>query len=215
MSPSEAYQLIPLAERAYPIAGHRIRTMITDEEGVKFLSEHHVLREEFLRAWRKKFSIATKVNIRYDRIRRITREEQDKNVKIRYRTALGISPSIVFAFLDADDAERFFHFFQQQHFYNRTTERLSRFAAVRDYLFGLLFTIAITGFAYWQAIEIRNGTVEKTSDAKSELFNLLVAFLGPQGVLAVGGAICLVIMYQVYKRGTNPPLQMHLTPPNR
>jgi hypothetical protein len=203
-----------MVEKVFAITGNKISAFITDENSLKFSSSTSETIETFREAFAKKFSLATKVEIRYDSIKCIKKEDNSKAVLILYKKIWGIPLDCEFTFTDIADYEIFFTFFEKERYFTRSNETLTPFRAIRNYLIGLLATIAFTIFTYYQAIEITNGTVEEASSGKVRLFNYIVGVLGNKGVLAVGVLISGYLIYKIWKRFSDPPNQLKLLPPN-
>jgi len=170
--------------------------------------------DEFLAAYSKKLSLATKLEIKYDSIKAVQKEDNDKTVVIKYKGIGGITSSCEFSFSNESDYEVFFSYLEKERYFKRTNETLTPFKAIRSYILGLLLTIGLTIFAYYQAIDIANGTLEDSGNRKTRLFNALVGLLGDKGVLAVGAAITAWIGYKIWTRFKNPPNQTRFIAPN-
>ena len=203
-----------MADKVYSITGNKIASLITDENSLKISSATFDTVESFQEAFIKKLSLATKVEIKYDSIKHIRKEDNSKDVLIFYKKYFGIPLDCEFAFTDTADYEMFFTFFEKKRYFIRSHETLTPFRAARNYLIGLLATIGFTIFAYYQAIEIANGTVEEASTGKVRAFNFIVGILGDKGVLLLGVLISGYLVYKIWNRFSNPPYQIKLLPPN-
>lgn len=203
-----------MIDKVFPITGNKISYFIIDESSLKFSSQGKSSYSEFQEAWSKKLSIATKVEIKYDTIKSIKKEENDDDISIKYKSFVGISTDCVFSFKNPDDAEIFFDYFMKQMYYQKRNEILSPFRAVRDYVIGLIFTIGFTIFAYYEAIAIANGTVEEAHSGKTRIFNYIIGLVGDKGVIAVGVALASYLGYKIWTRYKNPPNQLQLLPPS-
>jgi hypothetical protein len=203
-----------MINKVFFISGNKISSLIADEESLKFSSDTYNTVETFKEAFNKKLSLATKVKIKYDSIRSIKKEDNEKNVWIKYKTYAGFRSDCVFSFNSPADYEVFFIFFEKERYFSRTHETLTPFKAIRNYLIGLMATIGFTIFMYYQAIEIKNGTVEETHSANTKVFNYAVGLLGDKGVIAAGALTSCYLLYKTWKRFSNPPNQVKLLPPN-
>jgi hypothetical protein len=199
-----------MLNKVFLIRGNKISSFITDEDSLKFSSKRLDTIEEFHEAWDKKISLATKIEIKYDSIRSVMKEDDDKDVTIKYKHF----SEIEFSFIDESDYETFFSFLEKERFFTKRCETLTPWKAIRNYLIGILVVIGLTIFTYYQALEIANGKVEETSDGKTKLFNYVVGLLGDKGVILVGGLIILYLIYKIRGRYSNPPNQLKLSPIN-
>ncbi len=203
-----------MLDKVFSITGNKISSFIADENSLKFSSATFDTVESFREAFVKKLSSATKVEIKYDSIKHIRKEDNDKDVLILYKKSLGIPMDCEFSFNDTADYETFFSFFENQQYFSKSHETLTPLRAIRNYVIGLLATIGFTAFAYYQAIDIANGTVEEAHSGKTRLFNNIVGLLGDKGVLAVGGLLSCFLLYKIWARFSKPPTQIKLLPPN-
>jgi hypothetical protein len=203
-----------MVDKVFPITGNKISAFIIDENSLKFSSSTSDTVNTFREAFAKKLSLATKVEIKYDSIKSIKKEDNDKDVLIKYKTPVGITIDRGFAFTDPADYETFFTFFEKERYFTKTHETLTPIRAIRNYLIGLLVTIGSTFFTYYQAIGIANGTVEEAHNGRTRFFNYIVGVLGDKGVIAVGTLISAYLMYKIWERFYNPPNQLKLCPPN-
>jgi hypothetical protein len=203
-----------MVDKVFSISGNKISAFILDENSLKFSSSSSETVDTFREAFAKKLSLATKVEIKYDTIKSIKKEDNDKGVLIKYKTVVGIPSDCEFSFSDPTDYETFFTFFEKERYFTKSHETLTPIRAIRNYLIGLIATIGFTIFTYYQAIEIANGTVEEATSGKVRTFNYVVGLLGDKGVIAIGGTISAYLISKIWKRFSNPPNQIKLLPPN-
>jgi hypothetical protein len=203
-----------MLNQVFPVNGNKISSFVADTDSLKFSSSRFDSVDEFLTSFGKKLSLATKVEIKYDSIKAVQKEDNDKTVAIKYKAIAGITNSCEFSFNNETDYEVFFNYLEKERYFKRTNETLAPFKAIRSYILGLLLTIGLTIFAWYQAIGIANGTLEDSGNRKTRLFNSLVGLLGDKGVLAVGAAIAAWLLYKIWSRYSNPPNQLKLMPPN-
>ena len=187
-----------MVNKVFSITGNKISSFITDGNSLKFSSSTFETVDSFREAFAKKLSLATKVEIKYDAINSIKKEDNAKDILIKYKTSIGIPSDCEFSFTDAADYETFFTFFEKERYFTKSYETLTPIRAIRNYLIGLLATIGFTVFIYYQAIEIVTGTVEEYNSGKARIFNNIVELLGDKGVLAIG---TLISSYLIYKFG--------------
>ncbi len=188
--------------------------MMAGETSLMFSSQHFRSAEEFQAAWDKKLSLATKVEIKYDAIKSVHKDDDDGDVLIKYKTILGIPTNCQFSFDDAGAYPLFFSFLQRLRYFTKREESLTPLKAIVNYLIGIVATLCFTAFSYAQALAIAAGTVEETTDHKRELFNTIVGALGTTGVLAVGALLLAYLGYKAWKRFSNPPNRLLFLPPN-
>lgn len=203
-----------MLNQVFPVSGNKISSFVADTDSLKFSSSSFDSVDEFLAAYSKKLSLATKLEIKYDSIKAVQKEDNDKTVVIKYKGIGGITSSCEFSFSNESDYEVFFSYLEKERYFKRTNETLTPFKAIRSYILGLLLTIGLTIFAYYQAIGIANGTLEDSGNRKTRLFNALVGLLGDKGVLAVGAAVTAWIGYKIWTRFKNPPNQTKFIAPN-
>ena len=188
--------------------------MLAGESAFLFSSQHFRSAEEFRAAWDKKLSLATKVEVRYDAIKSVHKDDDDADILIKYKTVLGIPTNCQFSFDDAGAYPLFFSFLQRERYFTKQEERLTPLKSIVNYLIGIAATLALTAFSYSQALDIGQGTVEETNDHKRALFNSIVGFLGTKGVLAVGALLLAYLGYKAWARFSNPPTRLLFLPPN-
>jgi len=203
-----------MLNQVFPVSGNKISSFVADVDSLKFSSSSFDSVDEFLADYSQKLSLATKLEIKYDSIKAVQKEDNDKTVVIKYKGIGGITSSCEFSFSNESDYEVFFSYLEKERYFKRTNETLTPFKAIRSYILGLLLTIGLTIFAYYQAIGIANGTLEDSGNRKTRLFNALVGLLGDKGVLAVGAAITAWIGYKIWTRFKNPPNQTRFIAPN-
>ncbi len=201
-------------DKVFSVTGNKISAFIADENSLKFSSSTSDTVEAFKEAFAKKLSLATKVEIKYDAIKSIKKEDNDKDILIKYKTFVGIPSDCEFSFNDPADYDTFFTFFEKERYFTKSHETLTPFRAIMNYLIGLLATIGVTIFCYYQTIEIANGTVEEATSGKTRTFNYVVGLLGDKGVIAIGALISAYLLYKIWKRFSNPPNQIKFLPPN-
>ena len=203
-----------MVDKVFLITGNKISAFITDENSLKFSSSTSNTVDAFRSAFSKKLSLSTKLEIKYNSIKSIRKEDNDTDVIIKYKTAVGIPTNCVFAFKDQADYDTLFTFFEKVQYFTKTHETLSSFKASINYLIGLVAAIGFTIFAYYEAIAIANGTAEVPTTGKAKTFDFLVGSLGDKGVLAIGVLGSCYLVYKIWNRFSNPPNQTKLLPPN-
>ncbi len=203
-----------MLRKVFSITGEKFSSFIVDENALKFSSATTHTVEAFSLEFAKKITLAKRLEIKYDSIKSIKKEDNEKNIVIKYKGSMGLQGEYEFSFNDTTDYETFFAFFVKERYFTRIHEILTPFKAVRKYLIELVITIAITIFSYYQAISIANGTADEGTTAQIQRFNYFVGLLGDKGVIAVGSLISCFLLYKIWKRYLNPPNQLSLLPPN-
>lgn len=203
-----------MVDKVFSISGNKISSFITDEGSLKFSSQKFNTVSEFQEAWNKKVSLATKFDVEYDAIKSITKEDNDKDILIKYKAWAGMPGACEFSFSTFTDCEIFFSFLEKERYFKRTQETLTPIKAIKNYLIGFIATIGITVFSYYQALNIANGTAENADNGKARVFNFVVGLLGDKGVMAVGLSISCFLFYKIWTRFSNPPNQTKFLPPN-
>lgn len=203
-----------MLDKVFLITGNKVSSLITDENSLKFSSATAESVQSFKEAFAKKLSLSTKLEIKYDSIKHIRKEDGDKDVIILYKKALGIPMDCEFSFKDSADYDTFFTFFEKEKSFIKSHEALKPLLAIRNYGIGLIVTLVVTVFSYYQALAITDGTAEEAHSGKARLFFHVVELLGDKGVLAIGGLLSCFLAYKVWTRFSNPPTQIKLTPRN-
>jgi len=202
-------------DRVFSIRGNKIASMAIDEESIRFSSKSFNNIEDFNEVWSKRLSLATKVEVKFSKIKYVSKEEPGKEIKIRYKAIA----EAVFTFNKPEDYRGFFTILEKEQYFTKTEETLSPIKAATPYIIGLFVMIATTIFCYYEAIKVstKGGLAQELSEAtdvKNELFLRLLHFVGEKGVIAIGAATCIYISYRIWKRYTNPPNRIKLLPPN-
>jgi hypothetical protein len=203
-----------MIDKVFSITGEKISALIIDEDSLKFSSSWSDSVDAFREAFAKKISLATKVEIKYDSIKSIKKEANDKDILIKYKNSLGLPGDCEFSFNNPTDCELFFTFFEKEMYFRKSQETLTPFKGIRNYLIGLLATIVFTIVVYYHAIEIANGTARESHSGKTRIVNYLIGLIGDKGVIAVGAIISVYLIYKIWSRFSNPPSQTKLLPPN-
>jgi hypothetical protein len=201
-------------EKLFKVNGSKISTLVCTHDALLLSSQSFDTVEDFNKAWPKTLSLATKTEIKYRSIKSVTKEDQEDTLMIKYKAALNMPGECAFSFEDKTDAEIFYNFLEKEQYFTRIEQRLSPVKAALPYVIGLLFTIGITIFAHFQAIEIANGTVDESGSRKTRMFNNIIALIGDKGVWTIGGLVSVYILYTIWKRYTNPPNQTRFVPAN-
>lgn len=203
-----------MVDKVFTINGNKLSSLIIDEDSLKFSSAIFDTVESFQEAYTKKLTLASRLEIKYDRIKYIRKEDKSNDVIILYNKYSGLPFDCVFTFNDIDDFEIFITFFEKKRYFTSTHEDLTPIKAVKLNLIWLLAIISFFIFTYYQAIEINNGTAEEGSDWKATLFNYIVGQIGVKGVLGIGVLVSSYMIYKTWIRFANPPKQLKLIPPN-
>lgn len=204
-----------MIDKVFSISGNKISSFIIDENSLKFSSKSFKTSAEFQEAWDKKLSLATKLEVKFDSIKSIKKEDNDDDILIKYKTFAGIHTDFEFSFSDNNDIVLFFNHFEKQLFYQKLNETLTPIKAIRNYLIGLTVAIVVTIFSYYQAIAIENGTAVEITSRKERLFRNIIGTLGDKGVILVGTAISIFLIFKIWTRFKNPPTQVRFLPPNQ
>jgi hypothetical protein len=203
-----------LRGQLFKVSGNKMESLLVADKALLFSSKSYQHPDEFRQAWSKSLTLATKVEVKFDVIKSVTKEDADDDIKIKYKGSLGMPGEAVFSFAEKNDTDRFYEFLVNELSFQKTEERLSPVKAVLPNLFALAITIAITLFAHYQSIAIANGTVDESGSRRSRSFNSLIELLGTKGVWLVGMSITLFIGYKIWKRFSHPPVQIKLLPAN-
>jgi hypothetical protein len=203
-----------MRNQVFAITGNKIASMMAGEASFMFSSQRFHSAAEFQAACDKKLSLATKVEVKYDAIKSIHKDDDDADILIKYKTILGLPTNCEFSFDEASAYPIFFTFLQKDRYFTKQEEQLTPLKSIVNYLIGIAATLAFTAFSYSQALAIANGTAEETTDHKRELFNSIVGALGNKGVLAVGALLLAYLGYKVWRRLSKPLSRLLFLPPN-
>lgn len=199
----------PVTNQVFSISGHKIRSLLVDDQGLRFLSGRPKFSEDFEEAWDKKWSTATKLEIRHGSIRSITKEDHELKIRIIYQTRIKVPGDCEFSFFDAGICAAFLTYMEKEQYFTYAHEQMPPFKAASRHVLGLLFTIAMTWLC-WYLVPDQNGGTDEGSDVKAKLFLYLLSLLGEKGVLAIGIGIAAYIIFKILRRARNPPYRVKL-----
>jgi hypothetical protein len=203
-----------MLHQVFAITGNKIASMAAGDTSFMFSSQSFNSFEDFQAAWDKKLSLATKVEVKYDAIKSVRKDDDDADVLIKYKSLLGIPTDCQFSFDDEAAYPLLFAFLQKERYFTKQYDKLTPFKSTANYLIGIVVTLALTAFSYLEALKIAAGTAERATTSKHRLFNAIVDALGDKGVLAVGGLVLCYLGYKAWTRFTNPPHRALFLPPN-
>jgi hypothetical protein len=189
-------------------------SFVADGNSLKFASHESATVKEFQDRWKKKLTLGTRTEIEYDAIKSVTKEDNDRNILIKYRAWAGFPGELEFAFQDYYDHELFFRFLEKERYFKRVRETLTPIRAIRNHVIGLSAVIVITALAYYEAVGIANGTIELEGSGKEQAFKLVASLLGDKAVIAIGTLIVIFLLYKIRRRISSLPNQTKLLPPN-
>ncbi|MFN8357377.1 MAG: hypothetical protein U0Y10_23170 [Spirosomataceae bacterium] len=202
-----------MVNKVFFITGNKIASMIADENSLRFSSKRFETIEAFQETFNKKLSLDTKVEINYESIKVVKKEDKAPEVVIIYKSAIGVPMDCEFSFVDWADYQRFFAFLEKEKYFSRSYGKMTPLRAIQNYVIGLLATIAFTLFTYTEAIDLANGTATEVHTGKAKLFNYLIEFIGAKGVVILGMLLAGYLVYMIWKRFVNPPHQVTFRPP--
>lgn len=207
-------------QNLFSVTGDKVSSMIIDKEAIKFSSKNLTSFDDFQEDWQKKLSVAKKHEIKLDKIKFISREENNNEVVITYASLWGLFTfsktwDYPFSFKNDEDVERFFSYFSQNHSYYRINEKPTPLQAIKDNIFYLLFTIGITVLGYTTGLEIEQGDAPGNHSGKAFIFYKIVKFLGSNGVMVTGVLASSFIAFKMWKRYINPPNKIKIIAPNK
>ena len=208
-----------ISNQVIEVSGEKIECMVLADNAIQLISKSFGSIVEFNDAWNKTLTLATKSEIKYDAIKSISKEEDEDEVIIKYKGLAGITNAVKLTFQNPTDKDAFYDFFQTEKGFLRTDETMSPMKSALPYLGGLGFALLVTGYGYYQSIEMASGQfVEREGNTraarKSNFINSIIETLGTTGVLLVGLGISAYIAYMVWNRYKNPPILTNLTPSN-
>ena len=109
-----------MIDKVFSITGEKITALIIDDDSLKFSSSYADTVAAFREAFDKRISQATKVEIKYDSIRSIKKEDKSKDILIKYKTAPVLPGDCKFSFNNPADLALFFSFFEKERFFTKS-----------------------------------------------------------------------------------------------
>jgi hypothetical protein len=208
-----------ISKKIIPVTGEKIKSLVLSENEMRLLNKGFSTIEEFNEQFDKKLTLVTKNNIKYSDIKLITKESSEEEVVVMYSGTLGMNRKCKIEFDIDSDREEFYTFIQEQKKFKRTDETMTTLNSLKPLLIGLAITLAIVIFGYFQAIDVASPDfIENDNDSRSgrrtRLFHSIIKVLGTNGVLIVGLAIIGFILYKIWNRYKNPPVQTKFVPSN-
>jgi hypothetical protein len=91
--------------------------------------------------------------------------------------------------------------------FTRTSKANSRLEVARRSLVALLVTLGISGFCYWGTLDL--GT--KELHGKYSGIGTLIQWIGPNGMLCIGGGFLILLLISTISSFIKPPTETHLT----
>lgn len=203
-----------MIDKVFPISSKKLSAFILDEHSIKFSSQRKESFDAFNDEFDKKLTLVSKEEIKYDQIKSITKDEDEQELIINFKSSLGLPNELAFNFSNPSDYEICLTYLEKKRYFTRSYVQLSAFDAIKLLAFWLIITIGFTVFSYYQAIEIEALGVDPNETGKRKTYSMLIYILGDSGVLAIGALISIFFAYKIWKRYSNPPRQMRLMPPN-
>jgi hypothetical protein len=200
-------------QQLFEIEGNKVESMLMTEDGLLLLGKRVSSTSDFLAAWDKKLTTATKTRVKFSAIRSIRKEREDKTIRVSYKAAAGIPGEVEFSFNDTLDYERFFDLLEREQFFVREEGRATPFKAALRYGIGFLFTVFAVFVMHLRASDIADGVAQESTRARGRLFDKVLELIGVPGVWMIGGAIAVYLLYKVIARFNNPPQLTRLIPP--
>src|SRR4051812_28025534 len=106
-----------MLNQVFAINGNKISSFVADTDSLKFSSSSFDSMDKFLTSFSKKLSLATKVEIKYDSIKSVQKEDNDKTVVIKYKALAGITSGCEFSFNNESDYEVFFSYLEKERYF--------------------------------------------------------------------------------------------------
>jgi len=205
-----------ITETIFQVNGNKISTLLISTESFKFSSGSFESVDAFNEGWDKKLTLNTKQEVKFDALKSVQKEDGDNDIKMKFKSLMGLTGELEFSFHSESDVEHFFAILEKDIMLNKTIQKLSPFKAIQGYLFGLIISCGLTAFSYNIALDIQNGVEDLSSGSrKTRAFKNIVGMLGDKGVLLIGVAISLYIAYKIWIRYSNPPMQTRFEPIHR
>src|SRR5260221_1978771 len=115
--PSQIFRVTANKETSRLLADHALR----------FSSQSFSSVDEFEQAWNKKLTLATKLEIKYESIRSVPKEDQEERIVIIYKTRIGFPSEGEFSFTVQEDYAVFYTFMVKDHHFTKYHETLNQF----------------------------------------------------------------------------------------
>lgn len=200
--------------RFFAVHGYNISSLIIDRISLKFSRKSFNSTRKFNKWWNNNIALSSKKEIEYDSIRSITKEEDDDEVTIFYRS-FNIVPNVCrFSFDNQSDITIFFDFLTKEKNFQQSSATSTPFQAIKGYLKGLMITIILSAFFYILASPFSAvGTIYEAKNENEELFLEVLGMVGVEGILLIGTAVSLYILYRIVSRLNHLPTLITLIPP--
>lgn len=132
-----------------------ISAFILDQHSIKCSSKKHDSYFEFEKSWDSELA-TTKVEIMYDKIKQITKPENNNLISIEYK--VGVLPSwFMFYFDKPEDYNTFFNYLTTEKQYQKTVEKLTLVKAISKMdSFLVMIVVGIALASYFFGNESRN-----------------------------------------------------------
>jgi hypothetical protein len=206
-----------ISNKIINVSGEKLECIVLAETAIQLMSKSFASIEEFNETWNKTLTLVTKSEIKYEDIKSISKEEGEEEITIHTKGMLGMAGERKMTFANPDEREAFYQFFQTQKGFVRTDETLSPLKSAMPYLGGLALTLLATAYGYYLSSQMASGEFVEELGAsrgarRGRLISNIVEMLGTNGVLALGLGISAYIVYKIWDRYKNPPVQTKLVP---
>ena len=194
-----------MIEKLYQANGNKISSLLVSGNSFKFSSASFQNIESFKTSYDKKLSLSTKLEIPFDKVKYITKEEKSDTIVIHYKSKTTIPMACEFTLNNTGEFEQFTQQLENDLGLKQIKEVKSPFKAGFPNLFIGLFIAAFTWLGYYRLEEINNGTALAATSGKSRLFDQIVTLLGTNALLVIGGGLTVFFIVKAAMRFSNPP----------
>jgi hypothetical protein len=200
------------------VSGTKVQSLVINDISFRFIDKSYNSIEDFEAGWGKSLNLATKQEIKLDKIKKITSEAGDDDITLAYKGMIA-GASQTFSFSDPAQKETFFRFMETELGYRREEETLTSFKAIQGQVGIMAFLLAVIGYALKIASDMEAGAYEATegysrSSRNARFFENIVQMLGTTGLIVAGLLVIGIFGYIIRQRLKNPPVKVTLFAPN-
>ena len=189
----------------YSVDAHLWKSLVITEDELWVSSSRMKDLEKFEDATLKTGLLKTAYAHPLSNIYKVSFNEASDNVTIRYKNEKGKDKKMEVDFKDREVSNDFGEFLGDKLGLVRDEKQESQ---TKQLLYNLLYLLITVGATYFLATientdELTSGGSSR-SRSRGAMIKFVVDTLGQKGVIAVGGAIALFLIYKLYKRYTKP-----------
>jgi hypothetical protein len=182
----------------FRISGVKMKSMLVRHDGILTMNKSAEDVAGFESQHEKYRLLYSGRKLTWPKIKKIVQIENIEGIKLHHKGYL-FPINEEFTFDNPYDIPRFYDLLERQYFFKKSRKDLTPMQSVRGMWLPLGLVILITTFCYWQAIEIEMPDHIRPNNSKELIFEAFIGFLGKGGVLGLGTAIFVVMMFRFRK----------------